>query len=272
VVVRIEDEVGAVLGNYLEIVDDLLPGFVEGLYVVGSMALGDWTSGLSDLDIVAVSAEPATDEDAGSLRTAHAILTEQLPRPFVDGPYLAWADLTVAPATGLHRPWSLDGLLHHDSECFEINPVTWFTLATYGRTVRGPAPAKLGIWLSVEDRIRFVIDNVRTYWSDVANDVARACTDPTAAFSSESFQWCALGALRLHYTAFTGDVTSKRGAGEYGLDILPEQLRDVVSYALELRARADDVAVIDAATMAEAAAVIEWVSVEVEQASAATGR
>jgi Domain of unknown function (DUF4111) len=219
-----------------------------------------------------VSAEPATDEEAGSLRTAHAILAEHRPRPFIDGPYLAWADLTVAPATGLHRPWSLDGVLHHDSECFEINPVTWFTLATYGRTVRGPAPTKLGIWLSVEDRLRFVIDNARSYWTEVAEGVTGACLDPTAAFSSEAFQWCALGALRLHYTAFTGDVTSKRGAGEYGLEVLPEQLHGVVSYALRLRATADESAVIDASTMSAAATVIGWVRDEVEQASAATGR
>ena len=39
----------------------------------------------------------------------------------------------------LHRPWSHEGSLHHDGECFELNPVTWYVLATYGVTVRGPS-------------------------------------------------------------------------------------------------------------------------------------
>ena len=109
-----------------------------------------WQPDRSDIDIVAVMAEPATDEDFGSLRTVHALLAERQPTPHIDGPYLAWADLIIAPATGLHRPWTLAGELYHDGECFEINPVTWYTLARYGVTVRGPAPETLNIWRETE--------------------------------------------------------------------------------------------------------------------------
>ena len=57
-------DVATALGTYLDIADSVAPGLVEGLYVVGSYALGDWTEGTSDIDIVAVTAEPATDDDA----------------------------------------------------------------------------------------------------------------------------------------------------------------------------------------------------------------
>ncbi|HEY5422678.1 MAG TPA: nucleotidyltransferase domain-containing protein, partial [Ilumatobacteraceae bacterium] len=129
-------DVATALGTYLSAVDAAAPGLIEGLYVVGSYALDDWQPGRSDIDIVAVTAEPATDDDFATLRTAHAIIEEHQPLPQIDGPYLAWTDLTAAPATGLHRPWALGGELHHDGDCFEINPVTWYTLATYGVTVR----------------------------------------------------------------------------------------------------------------------------------------
>ncbi|MGZ4772474.1 MAG: nucleotidyltransferase domain-containing protein, partial [Ilumatobacteraceae bacterium] len=182
-------DVAAALGTYLEIVDSVAPGMVEGLYVVGSFALDDWQPGRSDIDIVAVTAEPATDEDFGSLRTVHALLAERQPLPSIDGPYLAWADLIVAPATGLHRPWTLAGDLHHDGECFEINPVTWYTLATYGVTVRGPSADSLNIWHETEDRVRFVIDNLSTYWHQLAESVEHACHDPDATFDLASFEW-----------------------------------------------------------------------------------
>ena len=149
------------LGRYLETVDSVAPGLVEGLYIVGSYALDDWVEGTSDIDVVIVSAEPATDEDYGSLRTVHALLQESQPLPHIDGPYLAWGDLVVEPGTGLHRPWTLDGELHHDGDCFEINPITWYTLATRGVTVRGPAAQRLDVPVDTEARIRFVVGNLQ---------------------------------------------------------------------------------------------------------------
>ena len=138
-------DVANALGTYLGIADEVAPGLVEGLYVVGSFALGDWTHGCSDIDVVVVTAEPATDDDAGSLRTVHALLAERLPAPTVDGVYLAWGDLVVEPATGLHRPWVIGNEFHHDGDCFEVNPITWWQLANTAVVVRGPDPARLEI-------------------------------------------------------------------------------------------------------------------------------
>jgi hypothetical protein len=259
-------DVASALGTYLEIVDSNAPGMLEGLYVVGSFALDDWHEGRSDIDIVAVLAEPATDEDFGVLRTVHALLDERQPQPNIDGPYLAWGDLIAAPATGLHRPWTLAGDLHHDGECFEINPVTWYTLATYGVTVRGPAVNRLNIWHETEDRVRFVIDNLATYWFQLADSVEKACDDPNASFDLASFEWCALGALRLHYTAFTGDVTSKRGAGEYGIVVTPDYMHDIIRTALD--ARASGQGEVTTTMMLRAADVISWTVNEVRRAAA----
>lgn len=258
-------DVATALGTYLEIIDAAAPGVVEGLYIVGSYALDDWQPGRSDIDIVAVMAEPATDEDFGVLRTAHALLAERQPEPRIDGPYVAWPDLIAAPATGLHRPWTLDGDLHHDGDCFEINPVTWYTLATYGVTVRGPDAARLDIWHEVEERVRFVIDNLSTYWYQLADTVVEACEDSSRSFDLASFEWCALGALRLHYTAFTGDVTSKRGAGEYGIVVTPDHMHDVLRSALEARATGHGEA--NTSMMLQAADVISWSVNEVRRAA-----
>lgn len=142
--------------------------------------------------MVVVTAEPATDDDAGVLRTVHALLAETQPRPHIDGPYLAWGDLVVEPAS------------------FEINPVTWYTLATYGVTVRGPSAATLAIPTDTEARVRLVVQNLQGYWTAVADGIdAIGALPDHDPFEAAALEWCALGALRLHFTAFNGGVTSK---------------------------------------------------------------
>lgn len=260
-------DVAEALGTYLEIVDSCAPGLVEGLYVVGSFALGDWHPDRSDIDIVAITAEPATDDDAGALRTAHALLAEHQPHPFVDGPYLAWGDL-ITPPMGLHRPWTLEGRLHHDGDCFELNPVTWYVLATHGVTVRGPSVDRLGVYVDVDARVRFVVDNLRTYWRSVATDVRTACrATPDRSFHPDSFEWCALGALRLHHTAFHGSVISKLDAGEHGLQAAPAELHPTLQMALDVRSGRSSVAAVSAGEMELTADVIDWCVAQVVAAA-----
>ncbi len=261
-------DVATALGIYLEVVDSCAPGLVEGLYVVGSFALDDWRPEHSDIDIVAVTAEPATDEDAANLVTAHAVLAAYQPSPCIDGPYVAWGDL-ITPPMALHRPWSLEGLLRHDGECFELNPVTWYVLATHGVTVRGPSVDRLGTYVDVDARVRFVVDNLASYWAPLADDVRAACAaDPTHRFTPDSFEWCALGALRLHHTAFHGGVTSKRGAGEYGLDVAPAMFADVLHDALEIRAGRSSLASVGTEQMELVASLIHWCTATAAEAAA----
>ncbi len=246
------------LGIYLDVVDDCAPGLVEGLYVIGSYALDDWHEGRSDIDIVAVTAEPATDDDAAALVTAHAVLAEQVPSPSIDGPYIAWGDL-ITPSMGLHRPWALDGRLYHDGDCPELNPVTWYVLATNGVTVRGPSVERLGIYVDIDARARFAADNLLGYWRMLAVDLAGECAaSPDGQFDAASFEWCALGALRLHHTAFEGGVISKADAARYGLEMAPARFHPMLRQALAVREGASAQVGFDTATMSDAAALITW--------------
>lgn len=253
--------------TYLATADEAAPGLVEGFYVVGSYALGDWIEGTSDLDVIVVTAEPATEDDFALIEKMHTRLAGVDGLPHIDGPYLAWGDLLAEPATGLYRPWTLDGEPHHDGECFEINPVTWYTLAHHGLRVRGPEAATLEIPTDTEARVRFVVDNLKSYWKDVAAQVAGACdrVEPPA-FDAPMFVWCALGALRLHCTAFTGDVVSKRAAGEYGLTVLPDSLHDIVRAALSMRADGER-GQVTVDLMRDAASVIDWCVREAAEAA-----
>jgi len=224
------------LRRWLETFDEVAPGSVEGLYVVGSAALDDWQPGSSDIDIVAVTAEPADEELAGTLLTAHAVYAERHPAQSVDGPFVAWGDLVVPPQA-LTRPWTLDGRFHHDAECFEINPVTWFTLVRYGIGVRGPAISDMPIPTDLDERIRFVVDNAMSYWRGIHRELVGAIGElaPAGTLPSRVPEWCLLGTCRMLYTATTGDVTSKSGAGRWAEAVLGEQHRDICHAVAAMR-------------------------------------
>jgi len=221
---------------WIQTMDEVALGVVEGVYVVGSIALQDWQPHSSDIDIIAITAEPADDEMSGTLRTAHAVFTERMPDARVDGPFLAWGDLTLAPV-GVARPWTLDGVFHHDAECFEINPVTWFTLAMYGVSLRGPQPNSLQIPLDTEERRRFVRNNANSYWAGVLTDLRGAIGElaPDATLPSSVPQWCLLGATRMLYTVVTGDVASKSAAGSWAAERLGAPWAAVIDEVVELR-------------------------------------
>ncbi|HEY4333522.1 MAG TPA: aminoglycoside adenylyltransferase domain-containing protein [Ilumatobacteraceae bacterium] len=245
--------------------DEVAPGTIEGLYVVGSVALQDWQPHASDVDIIAITAEPADEEVAGTLLTAHAVYHDRYPAATIDGPFLAWGDLTTAPQA-ITRPWTLDGLFHHDAECFEINPVTWCTLANYGVHVRGPEINTIPVWRDRQELVRFVKENARTYWKSVLGELRGALTElrPTDTLPSTVPQWCLLGTCRMLYTAATGDVASKSAAGLWAGEVLGEQHRTTCARVVELRAEPEqpvgtDLLAATADAMAEALRLIATV-------------
>ena len=81
-----------VIDAYLEIVDREAPGLIEGLYLTGSVALGEFPPHTSDVDFVAVTAAPPDSAAVLALSRAHRRLREPHARPFFDGRYVTWAD------------------------------------------------------------------------------------------------------------------------------------------------------------------------------------
>ena len=219
--------------------DEFAPGLIEGLYVVGSVALADWHPG-SDVDVVAVTAEAPTEDEVDRLRRAVEATHDDLGDSItVDGPVVAWSDL-ASPPLSVMRPWTLDGRFRFDGENPEIHPVTWYVLSRYGLVVRGPDVDALGLYVDERDRIRWVVDNADTYWRRVRAQLAEVlATDPSrTAFDADVVEWSALGIARMLFTATTGDVTSKTAAGEWTALRMPEHAT-LLESAIGIRRRHD---------------------------------
>ena len=257
--VELPAPVAAAMAEWLRVHDDVAPGTIEGLYLVGSVAFGDWKLH-SDVDVIAVVADPSDPDLFGDLAAAQFALTSEIP---VDGTYLGWGDLVVPPMAA-HRPWVLDGEYHVDGESFEINPVTWYTLAAYGIALRGERPDRIGVFLDEVERRLFVRENLQTYWRGVGERLAAAIESDAAIDSADGavLEWVALGVARMLYTWDTGDVTSKSRAGRWAAERAPD-FAEMLHSAVDLRAApglATRSQLLDAVAFAEA--VIDNVSTD----------
>ncbi len=227
------------LASWLTSHDEVAPHTIEGLYVVGSAALDDWTP-YSDIDVVAVVADASDPDLFGELAAAQDLVRERV-EISIDGPYVAWGDLVVPPVA-VYRPWVLDGEYHVDGESFEINPVTWYTLATHGIAVRGERGERLGVYVDLADRRSWVAENLDTYWRGVADSLAAGVADSDEPeWGGEILEWVALGVARMLYTFETGEVASKSGAGRWAAERIPGH-QALFEQAVDVRSTRDAVA------------------------------
>jgi hypothetical protein len=208
-----------VVSAYLEVMDAETAGLIEGLYLTGSVALGDFRPRASDIDFVAVTAKPLDEVATAAVARAHARLRKRFPRPVFEGIYATWDQLAADPTRCGH------------------DPVTWHTLARHGVVVRGPDRTELKVWTNAEALAVWTLGNLDSYWQPLLDRAARFGDEwwSLAALTTYGTVWIVLGVTRLHYTLATGEIGSKENAGCYALRTFPEEWHHIVNEALRLR-------------------------------------
>lgn len=216
--VDIPEEVQDLTRRHLAEADARAAGLIVGLYLTGSVALGDFRPQWSDIDFVGVLERVPTNDDLAALADVHAGLTPQ--RPY-DGVYLSQSTLGHPAAAGQQQPpptyaRTHDGVFSIDQPGSELEPVPWLELGRYGIAVRGATPMSAG--LPDPERLRtWLLENLAGYWTALTEQVHAGIQDRTgdAPTFGESVAWIVLGPARLHFTLATGDVTTKSGAADY---------------------------------------------------------
>jgi hypothetical protein len=220
-----------VLESYIRMMNDTLSGFLEGLYLHGSLALDAFEPRLSDIDFIAVTSRRSTPNDLAHLRMIHETLRRSYPRFPLEGSYLCWSDLGQLEDTIPPHPHIHDGVLHQ-SGYHDINGVTWCILKHRGIAVMGPPPEQLDIHIDWDDLVRKMRHNLHTYWASFTTHPQRMVW----LLGDYGIQWTVLGVLRQLYTFREHDITSKTGAGVYGLEHLPQRWHPLIREALAIRA------------------------------------
>jgi hypothetical protein len=228
---------------HLAVLDTVAPGLVDSLYLTGSVTLGDYRQGRSDIDFMAFTSRQVTDpEVVAQLAEVHALLLIDLRAALpgtghYDGNYVALGPLPAVPDDEPPMPHVVDGTFYSDEANGQLTPATWAEFAKYAIAIRGPERGELGISVSPDRLGRWLLGNLNAYWKRRAVDGLEMLhkLDPSDALPGEVVAWDALGAARLHYTLATGDFPSKTAAGEYAIGLFPRYSK-VVSAALAWRA------------------------------------
>lgn len=243
--------VAEVCGTFLAAADTAAPGLVTGLYLVGSVALGDFHQTgadfievpggppmhtASDIDFVAVLSAPA-DGALAALKSAHRTVRQRYPRHSFEGTHLTAGELASGPDGVDAAPYANHGGFLADAR-FAINPVTWHELAAVGIAVRGPAVADLAVWTDDAVFRAFTVDNLTSYWraqhTRYHGAIERIAANPRVA--EWVAQWCVLGISRLHKELADGGLATKCAGGGNALATFDARWHPLVVDTLGIRA------------------------------------
>ncbi len=202
--------------------DDAVPDVVAGLHVVGSLALGDYHPGHSDIDLIVVTRHPLGEADVPAVDAVHQQdRRHQQDRSSANGgdlqaSYLTTSSLATNPDSLVPSVSHVKGTTTYGTD-FEVNPVTWRNLVRHAVAVRGTPTS---VWMRDPrdaEIAAFCRTNLADYWQPMVEQILAAADDPANAdrtVEAETLERVALGPRRLAETIETGNIISKTAAGE----------------------------------------------------------
>ncbi len=208
-------EVESLLGRFVTEVAQLLDP--PAIWAHGSLALGDFQAGRSDLDLVAVIAEPLTPGLTARLTALHErLLREEPAAAKLHCAYLPIAD--IADVEINHYNFA-----HGHAQRRPVSPVSRCELLRGGRVLAGLSPAELLPPVSDEELAAYVRHMLRSYYLPVVTG------SPSAWFSDVWVDQVTLGFARAAVTLRDGRLITKREALEelLRLGVPPRLVADI---------------------------------------------
>lgn len=217
-------QLDALFKDYVKLANDTLP--LTGIYLYGSIALGGYEEGKSDIDSVTIINDSNDADLLHKIETIHLTLVEQHPEASkMDGMYIPRAMVGHLNNEMPPYPYVYDGKV--DVGHWDCNAVTWWTLKTIGIALYGP---ELQIPTTFDDVKEAMIYNLDVYWKHRAERIG-TLLDPTDAADS------ILTLCRIHLTLTNQIFLPKMAAGKRFLEEEPDmEWLDLVREGLNLRA------------------------------------
>lgn len=214
--------------------DTYLPGLLSGFYLMGSIALNDFHSKKSDIDFIAVCKKRPGNDELEIIRKIHTRIDSTYPKPDLSGYYIAEEDLG---SSELER---IPALLFHEGHLIQTYPDMAPVLFTEFKRccicVFGKHIQEYALHVSTEALNIFMHQNINDYWKRWLEEHSRITKRWFILFLFPRFtEWVVLGLARQLCTLQTGSIVSKRKAGEFCLNQLPETFHPILDQAIRIR-------------------------------------
>lgn len=223
-------ELAPVLRELATSVQDVLDGNLVGVYLVGSLATGDFDLD-SDVDFLVVTQDDVAEEASRSLQAMHERIHGLgcYPAEHLEGSYISRAVLSRAEAIGVQPLWYLDNgstVLErstHDNQWH----VRW-VLRERGITLVGPEAASYLAPVPVEA----VRGEAHGVIGRIAQEFTDAVAGPLTFWTSRFGQsYAVLQLCRVLLTVQTGTVESKLSGVNWALEALDAAWAELIRQA-----------------------------------------
>lgn len=223
-----------IVADFAEKICNIQPGFIEGIYLTGSLPLNDFYSNKSDIDFLVFCRELPDEKMAMQLKQIHKTIENKYQKPDLSGSYLTFESILTG------EPESKRVLSYHEKKMrfqnFEMAPVSLSELKTNAITVVGAQANTLPIYIRPQKLNEFLYENINTYWKKWIKQYSSFFHRKIILLAFPRFtEWSVLGIARQYYTLQTGKITSKTEAGQYCLQHLPEKYHPIIKEAIEIR-------------------------------------
>jgi hypothetical protein len=198
-----------------------------GAYLQGSLAVGD-ADAHSDVDFIVVSKDEVTPEQQAKLQALHQTLyalptswAQHLEGSYIPRKVLRRRDPDRRPLLYLDNGATEFALDNHDNTAV----VRW-ALREHGVVLAGPDPRELVDPIAA-DELRSEVRWALGHW--------QAWLRSIASIDRRALAVAVLSHARILHTLATGEVSSKRTAGEWALHALDPEWAPLIRWALEDR-------------------------------------
>lgn len=224
--------VNAVLRLLLEEVRGVLGPELVGMYLYGSLSLGDFEPGSSDIDFLVITEHALPDETVATLGTMHAHIAASglMWVEKLEGSYIPRAALRRYDPTNNRHPtigadWPF-GIHEHGSSWV----IERHIIRERGVVIEGPSPEMLIDPVTPDDVRAAVWEALDGFWC-----TQLAGPEPEWLRTREYQAFTILTMCRALYTLAHGKVVSKPAAAAWARETLPPPWPDLVAKALVWR-------------------------------------
>ncbi|MFD0681424.1 MULTISPECIES: aminoglycoside adenylyltransferase domain-containing protein [unclassified Paenibacillus] len=226
---RVPSVILPLLQDYVQLISLHIPEVVCGVYLQGSIALGGFIPGRSDIDFITVVSGPLTSEEISRIDLLHEHLKSKHDYYSVmEGQYTTLDHLRkTAPLEREQFPKYFYGENRGLTKGQIDNTALWI-LKKHGLTLLGPEVNDLDIHVGWPDLLKAMKYNLHTYWTEKAYNYELFLQD----------NWVddtVLTLGRIAYTLEHQSVVTKDQGGHYLMQTLPFEWHALIYEAMRIR-------------------------------------